>query len=231
MHGAVVWMAAGGNNHPLCRLTDMDYHDLAANEQRLQQARRYWDAAAATFDDEPDHGLQDTGVRQAWVELLTSLLPTQRAAILDVGCGTGSLSLILAELGHQVVGIDLSAAMIALAQAKSAEDQPIEFYVMNAAAPQFPSQSFDVIVCRHLLWTLPDLPQIVQRWSDLLKPAGRMILIEGFWHTGGGLHAPEVVAALPASLARVSVRDLSSADALWGKPVADERYAVVASQA
>jgi 2-polyprenyl-3-methyl-5-hydroxy-6-metoxy-1,4-benzoquinol methylase len=114
----------------------MDYHDLAANEQRLQQARRYWDAAAATFDDEPDHGLQDTGVRQAWVELLTSLLPTQRAAILDVGCGTGSLSLILAELGHQVVGIDLSAAMIALAQAKSAEDQPIEFYVMNAAAPQ-----------------------------------------------------------------------------------------------
>jgi hypothetical protein len=70
----------------------------------------------------------------------------------------------------------------------------VEFDVMNAATPQFPAQSFDVVVCRHLLWMLPDRPQVVQRWVDLLKPAGRMILIEGYWHTGGGLRAPEVVA-------------------------------------
>jgi 2-polyprenyl-3-methyl-5-hydroxy-6-metoxy-1,4-benzoquinol methylase len=213
----------------------MDYHDLSANEKRLQETRQYWDAAAATFDDEPDHGLRDARVRQAWMELLTTLLPTHHAAILDVGCGTGSLSLLLAELGHQVVGIDLSAAMIALAQAKaraagqpSTAGQHIEFHVMNAAAPQFPAQSFDVVVCRHLLWMLPGRPQVVQRWVDLLKPVGRMILIEGYWHTGGGLHAPEVVAALPALLSNVSVQDLSGEPALWGKPVADERYAIIA---
>jgi 2-polyprenyl-3-methyl-5-hydroxy-6-metoxy-1,4-benzoquinol methylase len=215
----------------------MDNHDLSANDKRLQETRQYWDAAAATFDDEPDHGLQDAGVRQAWMELLTSLLPAKRAAILDVGCGTGSLSLVLAELGHQVIGIDLSAAMIAVAQAKArAAEEPnaagrhVEFHVMNAAAPQFPPQSFDVVVCRHVLWMLPDLPHVVQRWVALLKPGGRLLLIEGYWHTGGGLHAPEVIALLPASLSKVSVQDLSDEPTLWGKLVADERYAVIASQ-
>jgi hypothetical protein len=77
---------------------------------------------------------------------------------------------------------------------------------------------------------LPDLPHVVQRWVALLKPAGRLLLIEGYWHTGGGLHAPEVIALLPASLSKVSVQDLSHEPKFWGKLVADERYAVIASQ-
>jgi 2-polyprenyl-3-methyl-5-hydroxy-6-metoxy-1,4-benzoquinol methylase len=61
------------------------------------------------------------------------------------------LSLVLAELGHRITGIDLSPSMISLAQAKAAtQGFQIEFHVMDAAFPQLSDQKFDVIICRHL---------------------------------------------------------------------------------
>jgi ubiquinone/menaquinone biosynthesis C-methylase UbiE len=205
----------------------MGQGNALANERQLQQARKYWDSAAASFDCEPDHGLHDLRVLRAWTELLKTWLPGNNTAVLDVGCGTGSLSVILAGLGHSVTGIDVSPAMIARAQAKALE-HPIEFHVMDAAAPQFGPRSFDVIVCRHLLWTLPEPSDVLQRWVGLLRPIGRLILIEGYWNTGAGLHAPELLAALPSSVTMVSVQNLSDQPEYWGKKVTDERYAIIA---
>jgi hypothetical protein len=54
------------------------------------------------------------------------------------------------------------------------------------------------------------------------------LLVEGFWYTGGGLHAEELVAALPSSWQNVSVMDLSTQSELWGKEVNDERYVIMA---
>ncbi len=62
----------------------------------------------------------------------------------------------------------------------------------------------------------------------MLAPSGRLLLIEGYWYTGGGLHAQEVVEALPTSLTNVLVQNLSDQAALWGGEVTDERYAVIA---
>ncbi|MEZ4728236.1 MAG: class I SAM-dependent methyltransferase [Caldilineaceae bacterium] len=201
------------------------------NEQHLDTARLAWDEAAATFDDEPDHGLRDLVVRRAWRDMLAPWLPPAPAMILDIGCGTGSLSVLLATLGHTVTGIDFAPAMLAQAQAKAAQaGQAITFQVMDAAQPHLPPQHFAVILCRHLLWALPAPHQVLQRWADLLAPEGRLLLIEGYWHTGSGLHAEEVVAALPAALTKVTVQTLSDQPALWGGAVADERYLVVANR-
>ena len=57
-----------------------------------------WDAAAGSFDAEPDHGLGDPAVRAAWVELLGRHLPVAPCRVLDLGCGTGTLSVLLASL-------------------------------------------------------------------------------------------------------------------------------------
>ena len=199
------------------------------NSQNLDEARQYWDQAAATFDQEPDHGLRNPRVRDAWTALLRSWLPGSGAAILDAGCGTGSLSVVMAGLGHHVTGIDLSPTMIAQARAKTlAEGMSINFHVMDAAAPQFAPQSFDVILCRHLLWMFPQPAQVLARWVNLLKPGGRLIMVEGYWETGGGLHAEEVIAALPAAVSTVSVQTLCDQPDLWGKNVTDERFVVVA---
>ena len=199
------------------------------DERNLEEARRVWNAAAETFDDQPDHGLRDPRVLSAWTGLLNDWLPAGKSSVLDAGCGTGSLSLVLAGLGHQVSGIDISPAMIARARAKArAFGQRIDFQVMDAAALQFPPASFDALVCRHMLWALPDPPRVLQRWADLLKPGGHMLIIEGFWSTGAGLHAPQILAALPPALTVISMQNLSDQTDLWGSPVSDERYAVSA---
>ncbi len=198
-------------------------------DRRLHETQQVWDAAAASFDDEPDHGLRDPLIREAWMKLLKIWLPAPSATVLDVGCGTGSLSAVLAELGCKVTGIDLSPAMIAQAAAKAAAlGHAITFRIMDAADPQLPLHQFDLIVCRHLLWTWPEPAHVLQRWVDLLKENGRLILIEGYWYMSAGLHAEQIVEALPASLRHISIINLSDRSDLWGGAVADERYAICA---
>ncbi len=199
------------------------------DQPQSDAARAFWDAEAATFDNEPDHGLRDPAIRAAWSALLTDQLPPNASPaplrILDVGCGTGSLSLILAEQGYTVTGVDFAPAMIEAARQKAAK-QPIEFHVMDAAQPDFPAQQFDVLVCRHVLWALPEPADVLKRWRDLLKPGGTLLLIEGYWHTGAGLHAADVVQMLPESMTAPVVTQLSDHAALWGRAVSDERYAI-----
>jgi 2-polyprenyl-3-methyl-5-hydroxy-6-metoxy-1,4-benzoquinol methylase len=198
-------------------------------EQQLDESRKVWDTEASAFDNEPDHGLHNPLVLAAWTKLLRTSLPPGKTAVLDIGCGTGSLSIVLAGLGYEVTGIDLSPNMIALAQEKAqAAQHPIKFHVMDAGFPQLTPHQFDAIVCRHLLWTLPEPDQVLQRWVRLLKPGGRLLLIEGYWHTGAGLHAHEIIDALPASLSDISVQNLSDQADLWQGKVDDERYVITA---
>ncbi len=79
--------------------------------------RAYWDEQAATFDEKPDHGLRDPGVQVAWGRLLLPRLPAAPALIADLGCGTGSLTALLAPAGHRVVGLDSAPRMVRAARA------------------------------------------------------------------------------------------------------------------
>jgi 2-polyprenyl-3-methyl-5-hydroxy-6-metoxy-1,4-benzoquinol methylase len=207
----------------------MSEYNAEINERRLQESQQYWDDLASTFDNEPDHGLRDTLIRETWTEFLKTWLPQTSATILDIGCGTGSLSIVLAGLGHRVTGIDLSPAMISHAQVKTVTHGfQVDFHVMDAAFPQLSNQQFDVIICRHLLWTLPGPEQVLQRWAEFLKPKGRLILIEGFWTTGAGLHAQEIIKMLSSSFINVLNQNLSDNPNFWGSSVTDERYAIIA---
>jgi 2-polyprenyl-3-methyl-5-hydroxy-6-metoxy-1,4-benzoquinol methylase len=204
-------------------------NNLSKRQQELDESRQIWNAEAASFDNEPDHGLRDPLVLAAWTRLLKTSLPSGKTEVLDIGCGTGSLSLVLTGLGYTVTGIDLSPDMIACAEAKAqAANHSVTFHVMDAAFPQLAPQQFDAIVCRHLLWTLPDIDQVLQRWLKLLRPGGRLLLIEGFWHTNVGLHAQQILDAMPTSMVDVSVQPLSDQADLWGHVVDDERYAITA---
>ena len=59
-------------------------------------------------------------MRQAWAGLILPLIPLPGSEVADLGCGTGSLSLLLAEEGHRVRGLDLSGRMVEAARAKAA---------------------------------------------------------------------------------------------------------------
>ncbi|SDI42773.1 class I SAM-dependent methyltransferase [Nonomuraea jiangxiensis] len=148
----------------------------------MKSIAELWDAAADTFDEEADHGLRDPAVRAAWSARLAGWLPDGPLDVLDLGCGTGSLALLLAEQGHRVVGVDLAPRMVARARAKLA-GTGASVLVGDAARPPVGDRRFDVLLARHLLWTVPAPGAALSRWTGLLRPGGRLVLVEGRWST------------------------------------------------
>jgi SAM-dependent methyltransferase len=203
--------------------------NMTNGERPITGADTDWDTAAASFDDEPDHGLRDPEVRRAWASRLRSWLPERASDLLDLGCGTGSLSLLAAEQGHRVTGVDLSPAMVDLARAKLA-GRDATFLVGDAAEPPVGEERFDVVLGRHVLWTLPDPARVLRHWAGLLRPGGRLVLVEGVWGTVSpvGIPADRLTGLLAPLTGHVRVERLSDDEPLWGRAVHDERYAVVA---
>jgi ubiquinone/menaquinone biosynthesis C-methylase UbiE len=184
----------------------------------------YWDGQAAAFDDEADHGLRDPRTREAWRRLLLGELPAPPAAIADLGCGTGSLSVLLAAEGYAVTGLDFAPAMVAAASAKAeAASVDARFLVGDAAVPALPAAAFDVVLARHVLWALPDTGQALAAWLRLLRPGGMLLLVEGRWSTGSGLTAAEASRAVLKQRTEAVVTVLDD-PVLWGAPLTDERY-------
>jgi SAM-dependent methyltransferase len=189
-------------------------------------ARRYWDEQADTFDEAPDHGLRDPGVRRAWAELLLPLVPPG-ARVADLGCGTGTLSVLLAGAGHDVHGVDLAPRMVEAARAKAAAAGcTARFTVGDAAHPPLDPGSVDVVLARHVLWAFEDPAAVLGTWTGLLRPGGRLLLVEGRWSTGAGLTAAELSRLVLRHREEAEVRELAEA-VYWGGPTTDERYLLV----
>ncbi|SDP87999.1 class I SAM-dependent methyltransferase [Lentzea jiangxiensis] len=191
--------------------------------------REFWDRHAAAFDDEPDHGLRDPRVRDAWARLLLPLVPPS-SRVADLGCGTGSLSVLLAEAGHEVHGLDLSERMLDVARAKaSSAGVTIGFVAGDAAHPPHARGSFGVVLARHVLWAVPDPAAALAEWVALLEPGGALVLVEGRWSTGAGLTAAEVRELVGGVRDEAVVTPLTGED-LWGGPITDERYLLVSAR-
>lgn len=185
-----------------------------------------WDAQAATFDDEPDHGLLDPGVRAAWANLLLPLLPPAPASILDVGCGTGSLSVLLGEAGYDVLGIDFSEQMIAAARAKADIAGVVARFQVGDAQALETDELYDVVLGRHILWALPNPAEALRGWIALLREPGLLVLVEGRWSTGAGLTSAQCERLIRPLREEISVTRLDD-QAFWGRPITDERYLLV----
>jgi SAM-dependent methyltransferase len=138
--------------------------------------RRFWDADAATYDRSLDHGAGSPALRAAWNAALERLLPPAPARILDVGAGTGFLSLAAARLGHQVTALDLSTGMLAHLRT-SAEREGLAIEIVEGGAEQPPPGPFAAVVERHLMWTLPDPAGALSAWREA-APSGRLLLLE-----------------------------------------------------
>lgn len=185
--------------------------------------RDLWDREAATFDDEPDHGLADPVTRAAWRDLLLEVLPPAPARVADLGCGTGTLTRLLTTDGYGVDGLDFSPEMIRHARRKV---PGARFVVGDAANPPLRPSGYDVVLSRHVLWAMPDPAEAFARWVGLLGPGGTVVLIEGHWATGAGLGATECVRIVRTVRRDVTVRFLPGR-VYWGKDIEDERYLVV----
>lgn len=144
--------------------------------------RRHWRRRADAFDDEPEHAMHGEAQRERWLAVLEEWTGEVPRRTLDVGCGTGTISVLLAELGHDVAGVDAAPEMIARAARKAGEaGHAIAFGLGDATALGVVDDAFELVVERHLLWTLPDPAAAVAEWRRVLEPGGRLVLFEGRW--------------------------------------------------
>ena len=151
----------------------------AGEEGIRDRIRQWWDEDARVYDDVPNHAMTDPVEAAAWRAALLRLLPAPGTRVLDAGAGTGSISILLAELGYRVTALDLSERMLDRAREKAqARGLEIEFVV--AAAEEPPAGPFHAVVERHVLWTTVDPKAVLSAWRAA-APGGRLVLFEGHW--------------------------------------------------
>jgi ubiquinone/menaquinone biosynthesis C-methylase UbiE len=145
----------------------------------------FWNTVAPFYQrDASNVPSLESAEYRAWVKAIERLLPAPPVDVLDIGTGTGFVALIASQLGHHAIGLDLATAM--LAEARTHADQRglnASFQTGDAVTPPFPEASLDVIICRHFLWTLRQPEVALANWRRLLRPNGRVIVIDGFWFT------------------------------------------------
>jgi SAM-dependent methyltransferase len=145
--------------------------------------RDWWDRDARTYDRSASHAMTNPVEAAAWRAALQRSLPEPPARVLDVGAGTGALSLLAAELGHRVTALDLSPGMLERARAK-AEAQGLDVDFVVGAAEEPPPGPFEAVIERHVLWTAPDPVASLRAWREV-APGGRVVLFEGAWGGAG----------------------------------------------
>ena len=118
-------------------------------------------------------------------------LPAGR--VLEVGVGTG-LSLPLYSPQHRVVGIDLSPDMLRRAERRVAERglRNVEALAeMDAANLAFPDQSFDAAVAMFVMTVVPDAARVLAEMTRVVKPGGRVVIVNHFSADSGPRAAAE----------------------------------------
>src|SRR4051794_6749044 len=157
----------------------------ASTDPVKRQVAAHWDRRAAHFDEDFGHSIGSPAERAAWDRILDLVIPPLSSGggplnALDVGSGTGFLALELAARGHRATGIDFAPSMVARAREKAAaQGLAVRFEQGDAEQLPFPDGSFDLVISRHVLWTLPHPERALDEWLRVLRPGGRLAIIDG----------------------------------------------------
>jgi SAM-dependent methyltransferase len=114
---------------------------------------------------------------------LLAHVPSRCTEALDIGCGTGAFTRLLAERADHVLGLDLSPQMIRLARERSRQHPNIDFQVADVTAWTFPRAHFDCIAsvatCHHL-----PLEETLIEARDALKVGGTLLILDLYQQRG-----------------------------------------------
>lgn len=143
------------------------------------EAILYWNTEADTIAKDRAMILNSDN-RIRWDEALSVLFPADKPLrILDAGCGSGFLTVILAELGHDIVGIDISPVMVQCAyETASALGRRNEYRIMDCSKTDFEDESFDAVICCEVMNHISDVKSVWLEFRRILKKEGHAVILD-----------------------------------------------------
>lgn len=152
------------------------------NDGRKERIVRYWGKRSESFLLQRRQELH-SAMAVRWLREIERQIRKMRFTgaeeplrILDVGCGTGFFTILLAKQGYEVTGTDLTPEMVENSRKLAAEEGiSCKFFEMDAEHLDFPSETFDMVVSRNLTWTLPDAAEAYREWLRVLKKGGILL--------------------------------------------------------
>ncbi|WP_456156371.1 class I SAM-dependent methyltransferase [Veillonella sp.] len=157
-------------------MNDSFNHIIHPKEDDKTFITSYWTERAEDFRKLREKELQSPKLLLWRDELVKHLKEKNGLRILDIGCGAGFFSIILSQLGHIVMGIDITPNMIEesklLAQSVGSTAQ---FAVMDAENLDFDDNTFDIIVARNVTWNLPHPDKAYAEWLRVIRPDGLIL--------------------------------------------------------
>ncbi|WP_053956662.1 class I SAM-dependent methyltransferase [Inediibacterium massiliense] len=148
-----------------------------------KRIKQYWEGEADIYSVCIEEELGNFQ-REAWKKIVLEYAPKKQCLdILDIGTGPGFFPIVLGEEGHHVTGIDITENMISYAR-KNVEraGSKANLLTMDCHNLEFEDDTFDLIVCRNLTWTLDNPIQAYEEWHRVLKPSGRLLIFDANWY-------------------------------------------------
>lgn len=162
---------------------------MTSNRDLAEDIRDYWSRRSQTFDLAFGHRIAPGAEADAWAQPMRDHLGPAPQRVLELACGTGEVTRLVHDLGHDVTALDFAEPMLAVARAKHSGKPRLRFLQADAGRTMEPDASYDAILCRHLVWTLTDPTAAFADWARILRPGGRLLIYDGNWaHPGPGGH-------------------------------------------
>ena len=163
----------------------------------MEQIRKDFDHIAVLSEQEGEPG-------GTYDRFLLRFVPAGCARTLEVGCGTGRFTRLLARQSDHVTAIDLSGEMIRIARNRSTDYKNIDYSVGDVLGMDLPANQFDCIVMIATLHHLPARP-VLEKLKQALTPEG-VLIIHDLLTPEGALDRAADLVRLPISVAVRSVR-------------------------
>lgn len=169
----------------------MPMTDQPSCEQLKDENEAYWTNRASGYSEVNKDELR-TQQKAVWTRELTEQIEAafpgvapENLRVLDMGCGPGFFSIILARAGYRVTAADYTPAMLDEARTNARNEsveQAIDFCRMDAENLEVASDAFDVVVSRNLTWNLPHPGRAYAEWLRVLKPGGLLLNYDANWY-------------------------------------------------
>ncbi len=164
-------------------------HGHRAPNVLIKDVEKYWDERSAAYSAIVKDEMANAAMA-AWQSVFQEksadvLSASEHPVALDLGCGPGLFSILMAQLGFEVIAVDLSAGMLSQARANAIAAgvfDRISFIQGNVHDLPIADNSVDLVASRNVTWLMQDPMGAYREWLRVMKPSGKMLCFDANWH-------------------------------------------------